>query len=57
MAKSTKVSRAVQSVRNAVSKASTGLSDKEYVQFFEELLADAEGWKMDLNEREKEEED
>lgn len=35
-------------VRTAVAEASTGLEADEYKDFLEELLADAEGWRMDL---------
>ena len=37
-------------VRNAVAQATTGLAGKDYRDFMEELLADAEGWRMELEE-------
>ena len=44
------VTEAVEQVRRAVADASTGLRPDEYRAFLEELLADAEGWKMELQE-------
>ena len=40
------VRAAIQRVRDA--KDANGLSGDEYVAFLEELLADAEGWRMEL---------
>lgn len=42
------VRNAVQRVRDA--KDANGLSGDEYITFLEELLADAEGWRMELEE-------
>jgi hypothetical protein len=42
------VRQAVQRVRDA--KDANGLDGDEYVEFLEELLADAEGWRMELEE-------
>ena len=47
------VQRAVDRVREAVSDAATGLSNEEYDTFLEELIADAEGWNMELTERQR----
>jgi len=46
----TDIEKRVQKVRDAVSEASEGLKGKEYRQFLETLLSDAEGWKMELEE-------
>lgn len=53
---SDKVKKALEKVRQAKSDAATGLSDSEYNEFLEELSADAEGWTMELDERQKNEE-
>jgi hypothetical protein len=37
-------------VRSAVAQAATGLTGRDYRDFMEELLADAEGWRMELEE-------
>jgi len=43
-----RVEIAVQRVRDA--KDANGLEGDEYVAFLEELLADAEGWRMELED-------
>ena len=42
------VRAAIQRVRDA--KDANGLTGDEYITFLEELLADAEGWRMELEE-------
>jgi hypothetical protein len=37
-------------VRSAVAQATTGLAGQDYRDFMEELLADAEGWRMEIEE-------
>ena len=37
-------------VRSAVAQATAGLTGRDYRDFMEELLADAEGWRMELEE-------
>ena len=44
----TKVEQAVQRVRDA--KDANGLDGDDYVAFLEELLADASGWQMELED-------
>jgi hypothetical protein len=44
----TNVQKAVQRVRDA--KEDNRLKGNEYKAFLEELLADAEGWRMELEE-------
>lgn len=44
----TKIQAAVQRVRDA--KDANGLTGDEYTEFLEELLADAEGWRMELDD-------
>ena len=48
-----KVEVAVEFVRTAKDTAGRSLSTKQYREFLEELLADAEGWKMELEEGEE----
>lgn len=51
------VDEAMNKVREAVADASEGLEELgRYNDFLEELLSDAEGWKMELEERRREEE-
>ena len=47
---SKKVEAAVQAVRDAKDEVGAKLSKKEYVQFLEELSAEAAGWQMELEE-------
>jgi hypothetical protein len=42
------VEKAIQRVRDA--KDANGLDGDEYIQFLEELLADASGWQMELDD-------
>lgn len=49
------VAEAVQRVRNA--KDESGLTGKAYRDFLEELLAEAEGWRMELEDLHPEQED
>ena len=35
-------------VRNAVAQATDGLTGQDYRDFMEQLLSDAEGWRMEL---------
>lgn len=51
-----KVRQAINQVRDAVAKASMGLDYSEYTEFLNELIADAAGWEMELDEREAERE-
>jgi hypothetical protein len=39
-------------VRNAVAQPTAGLAGKDYRDFMEELLSDADGWRMELEEME-----
>ena len=47
----------IEIVRNAVAHAATGLKGKDYRAFMELLLSDAEGWRMELEEMEEQEDD
>ena len=49
--KQIKIMQAVEQVREAKDIAGTKLSQSEYWRFLEELLAEAEGWRMELDER------
>lgn len=48
------VAQRIEHVRKAVAEAFTGATDEEYNKLLEELLADAEGWKGDLENRKAE---
>ena len=50
MSKPDKVRRAVEQVREAKDIAGTKLSQSEYRAFLEKLLAETEGWKMELED-------
>jgi DNA-binding ferritin-like protein (Dps family) len=39
-------------VRNAVAQATEGLTGQDYRDFMEQLLSDAEGWRMEIEEME-----
>jgi hypothetical protein len=47
----------VEKVRTAIAEASTGLEGQAYRDFMEVLLADADGWRMELEESGDEDED
>jgi hypothetical protein len=46
----TRIDKAVQTVRDAKDAAADSLSSVKYKQFLEELLSDAEGWRMELDD-------
>jgi hypothetical protein len=46
------VEEAVQAVRDAKDAAAESLTPAEYKEFLEELVADAEGYSMELQEME-----
>ena len=41
-------------VRNAVATATTGLTGRDYRDLRDQILSDAEGWRMELEEMEGE---
>jgi DNA-binding ferritin-like protein (Dps family) len=41
-------------VRSAVAQATAGLTGQDYRDFMDQLLSDAEGWRMELEEMEGE---
>lgn len=45
---------AIEKVRAAIAEASEGMHGSVYDAFIDELLADAEGWKMERQERQAE---
>jgi hypothetical protein len=53
----TDLEQRVEAVRAAVAEASTGLEGAHYRDFMEVLLADADGWRMELEESGDEDED
>jgi hypothetical protein len=50
-----KLRKSLENIRDAIGNEARDLSNKEYVELFEELLTDAEGWKMELAEMEGDE--
>jgi hypothetical protein len=44
------VAERLETVRNAVATATTGITGQDYRDFMEQLLSDAEGWRMELEE-------
>ncbi len=52
-----KMSDRLDCVREAVAEATTGLEGKEYREFMEALISDADGWRMELEESDGEEEE
>lgn len=56
MAKKIKIADRIEIVRSAVAEATQGLEGAAYKEFMETLLADADGWRMELEEMEDGEE-
>ena len=48
------IAERLEIVRSAVATATTGLTGQDYRDFMEQLLSDAEGWRMELDEIEDE---
>jgi hypothetical protein len=44
------IAERLEIVRNAVATATTALTGQDYRDFMEQLLSDAEGWRMELEE-------
>lgn len=51
-----KIQDALEEIRTTLANVSEPLSKAEYKELLEELMADAEGWRMELQELEKEDE-